>query len=395
MARGGGGGDQQRVQVEHAKWSMRPWWIRLTAEKLENFCDESLVDATESGDLAFSFGNFPVSRSCRPFFASHAFQWAALFGECFHGRTNKFSFQILRRLWCTVSERAQKWTSISWSHASMKHSHRCHGVDCKQSGCVIALRGCRALVFQSACRADDVDWGNRQGQPWQTLCTTSAKEALWSASWWTRETWRASLNMNWNSSTTAPALRCSPLAGHRRRPWIAFALRLGRASAALLLECLHSPRVTTLENHPLRRTRASDVGAALPCLRPGFPIMASRKWRRQIEASIDRGRSSRTHASGQAVESPGRLRWQPRIIIRHARGPQPRRKTKWRRPRYTLTNFNYRSAKIPHSAVRKDSTGQSSTCQSQRNFVLTAAAILKEVSLLRNFSPVTAFALAR
>ena len=35
---------------------------------------------------------------------------------------------------------------------------------------------------------------------------------------------------------------------------------------------------------------------------------------------------------------------------------------------------------------------QSSICKSQRHFVSTAAAILKEVSLLRNFSPVTVFA---
>ena len=101
-------------------------------------------------------------------------------------------------------------------------------------------------------------------------------------------------------------------------------------------EWLHSPRVPTLENHPFRRTRASDVGAALPCLHPGFTILASRQSRRQIEASIDRGQSSRTHATGHAVESPSRLRWQPRIIVRYSRGPQPRRNTKWRRPRYIL-----------------------------------------------------------
>ena len=34
----------------------------------------------------------------------------------------------------------------------------------------------------------------------------------------------------------------------------------------------------------------------------------------------------------------------------------------------------------------------SSICKSQRHFVSTAAAILKEVSLLRNFSQVTVFA---
>ena len=35
---------------------------------------------------------------------------------------------------------------------------------------------------------------------------------------------------------------------------------------------------------------------------------------------------------------------------------------------------------------------ESSICKSQRHFVSTVAAILKEVSLLRNFSPVTVFA---
>ena len=104
-------------------------------------------------------------------------------------------------------------------------------------------------------------------------------------------------------------------------------------------ECLHSPRVTTLEKSPFRHTRASDVGAALPCLRPGFIILASRQSMRQIEASIDRGQSSRTHATGHAVESPSGLRWQPRIIVRYSRGPQPRRNTKWRRPHYTLKLF--------------------------------------------------------
>ena len=87
-------------------------------------------------------------------------------------------------------------------------------------------------------------------------------------------------------------------------------VRLGCASvacAAALSACT-LPAYTRLENHPFRRTRASDVGAALPCLRPGFPNLASRQSRRQIEASIDRGQSSRTHATGHAVESPSRLR---------------------------------------------------------------------------------------
>ena len=111
-------------------------------------------------------------------------------------------------------------------------------------------------------------------------------------------------------------------------------------------EYLHSPRVPTLEKSPFRRTRASVVDAALPCLRPGFPILASRQSRRQIEASIDRGQSSRTHATGHAVESPSRLRWQPRIIVRYSRGLQPRRNTKWRRPRYTLKAL--RLSRIEH-----------------------------------------------
>ena len=40
----------------------------------------------------------------------------------------------------------------------------------------------------------------------------------------------------------------------------------------------------------------------------------------------------------------------------------------------------------------KNNSLQSSICKSQRHFVSTAAAILKEVSLLRNFSQVTVFA---
>ena len=125
---------------------------------------------------------------------------------------------------------------------------------------------------------------------------------------------------NWNSSTTAPDALFSPwwasTASSDRlccSSWSCF-----RCAAALSACTL--PAYPRLENHPFRRTRASDVGAALPCLRPGFPILASRQSRRQIEASIDRGQSSRTHATGHAVESPSRLRWQPRIIVRYSRG---------------------------------------------------------------------------
>ena len=195
--------------------------------------------------------------------------------------------------------------------------------------------------------------GNWQGQTWPTLCTYSAKEALCSACLSTsRFYWRdleskskstAYLLENWNSSTTAPAALFSPwwastAPASSDRLCCSFDV-LPLCCCFLSVSACTLPAYPRLENHPFRRTRASDVGATLPCLRPGFPTLASRQWRRQIEASIDRGQSSRNHASGHAVESPSRLRWQPRIIVRYSRGLQPRRKTKWRRPRYTLTTL--------------------------------------------------------
>ena len=53
--------------------------------------DESLVDAAEIGDSAFPSGDFSVSRSRRPFFASHASEQLSLVSERFQGRTNNFS----------------------------------------------------------------------------------------------------------------------------------------------------------------------------------------------------------------------------------------------------------------------------------------------------------------
>ena len=85
-------------------------------------------------------------------------------------------------------------------------------------------------------------------------------------------------------------MRCSHLDGHRRRPPIAFLFVLVVLLLRCCFECLHSPRVPTFEKSPFHRTRASDVGAALPCLRPGFPILASRQSSWQIEAS-NRSRS--------------------------------------------------------------------------------------------------------
>ena len=192
--------------------------------------------------------------------------------------------------------------------------------------------------------------GNWQGQTWPTLCTSSAKRlfavCLCPLVGSSGEIWRPSVNPprtfleNWNSSTTAPAALFSPW-------WASTAPassdRLCCSSDVLprrcCFECLHSPRVPTLGKSPFSPHEGFWCRRNTACLRPGFPILVSRQWRRQIEASIDRGQSSRTHASGHAIESPSRLRWQPRIIVRYFRGLQPRRKTKWRRPRYTLSSM--------------------------------------------------------
>ena len=100
--------------------------------------------------------------------------------------------------------------------------------------------------------------------------------------------------------------------------------------------CLHSPRVPTLGKSPFSPHEGFWCPRSTALTLSWVPILASRQSRRQIEASIDRGQSSRTHATGHAVKSPSRLRWQPRMIVRYSRGPQPWSNTKWRRPRYTL-----------------------------------------------------------
>ena len=120
--------------------------------------------------------------------------WAALFGERFQGRTNKFSFQIFRLLnmWGTSGKLRELKINLHQWEPCINYSLRCYGDDCKPSGRAIQLWWCRALVFQSACRADDVEPG--QGQTWPTLCTSSAKEAICSACLSTGEIWRPSLN---------------------------------------------------------------------------------------------------------------------------------------------------------------------------------------------------------
>ena len=56
--------------------------------------DESLVDAAESGESAFpSNGNFSVSRSCRPFSASHASEQLSLVSASREGPIN-FPFKF-------------------------------------------------------------------------------------------------------------------------------------------------------------------------------------------------------------------------------------------------------------------------------------------------------------
>ena len=150
----------------------------------------------------------------------------------------------------------------------------------------------------------------------------------------------AYLPEHWNSSTTVPATLLSHRYGDRSRASSDRLCAPGHASAVSV--CTFPAYL----NHPFRRTRASDVGATLSCFRPGFPILASRTWTRQVEASIDGGQSSRTHPTGHAVKLRSRLRWQPRIIVRYAWGGQPRRKTKWRRPRYTLTVDVYKIERL-------------------------------------------------
>ena len=165
---------------------------------------------------------------------------------------------------------------------------QCYGNDCKPSGRILVLmmsgisfpvrmqnRWCRAWSMPNL--TDFVHIFSKRGYlqcvfvHWRDLKTKSKSTAY--------------LLENWNSSTTAPDALFSPwwastASSHRLccSSWSCF-----RCAAALSACTL--PAYPRLENHPFRRTRASDVGAALPCLRPGFPILASRQSRRQIEAS--------------------------------------------------------------------------------------------------------------
>ena len=109
---GEGGENQQRVQVNRACEVIDEILADPTDSSdtsWRRFCDESLVDAAESGDLAFPFGNFSVSRSCRPFFASHASEqlslvlWLSVFMEGPLNFRSKFSGCCRAQ-----SERAQK-----------------------------------------------------------------------------------------------------------------------------------------------------------------------------------------------------------------------------------------------------------------------------------------------
>ena len=68
---------------------------------------ESLVDAAESGDSAFSFGRFSVSRRHRPFSESHASEQLSLASDSLEGPT-KSLLKIIRLLWCTVGAKLRE-----------------------------------------------------------------------------------------------------------------------------------------------------------------------------------------------------------------------------------------------------------------------------------------------
>ena len=76
----------------------------------------------------------------------------------------------------------------------------------------------------------------------------------------------------------------------------------------------------------------------------------------------------------------------------------PSRKARTLINTHTHTHTHARARQLPACWLSPTHHGdwlpqsQSSICKSQRHFVSAAAAILKEVSLLRNFSPVTVFA---
>ena len=91
----GKGRNQQKAQARGlAKWSTRAWWIQLTAvTPAREVFDESLVDAAESGDLAFPSGDFSVSRSRRTFSASQASEQLSLVSASREGPIN-FPFKF-------------------------------------------------------------------------------------------------------------------------------------------------------------------------------------------------------------------------------------------------------------------------------------------------------------
>ena len=121
------------------------------------------------------------------------------------------------------------------------------------------------------------------------------------------EIWRASLNppRTFLRTETLPRrrqLRCSDLDGHRRRrrPRIAFGVRRTcfRCAAALSACTLDLPasRDSRLENHPFRRTRASDVGATLLVFVLGF-----QSWRVDSEGGKSKHRSIEVKVRGPTL----------------------------------------------------------------------------------------------
>ena len=92
----------------------------------------------------------------------------------------------------------------------------------------------------------------------------------------------------WASTASSDRLCCSS--------WSCF--RCAAALSACTL--LTYPR---LENHSFHRTRASVVDAAVPRLRPGFPILANRQSRRQIDRSRSKFADPRYRPRGRITKS--------------------------------------------------------------------------------------------
>ena len=158
----------------------------------------------------------------------------------------------------------------------------------------------------------------------------------------TGKIWRANLNEPSTFEKTETLrrryqLRCSHLDGHRRRrrPRIAFAVRPACFRCAAALSPCTPPAYPRLENHPFLRKRVLMSAQHFPVFLLGF-----QSWRVYSAG----GKSKFDRSGSKFADQPFRRRGQITKSVtlttaynrRYSRGPQPWRKTKWRRPRYTL-----------------------------------------------------------